>query len=70
MKEKVFLTSKEAFEERLSIFLYGMKTWPFYKCKHQWIICWVDNFGTVYKCYKCGKLKNKDWKNKITYIEV
>jgi len=45
------------------------KTYPFYRCKHRWIICWVDKFGTVYKCYKCGKLKNKDWNNKITYIE-
>lgn len=51
-------------------FKSGIKTYPFYKCNHKWIICWVDDFGTVYKCYKCGKLKNKDWNGKVSYIEV
>jgi len=51
-------------------FKSGMNSWPFYRCNHKWLICWVDDFGTVYKCYICGKLKNKDWKGKVNYINV
>ena len=37
-----------------------MKSWPFYKCKHFWLIFHVDQFGRVYICPKCRKTKEKE----------
>jgi hypothetical protein len=36
--------------------------------KHGFLIEDIDQFGIIYRCFKCGKIKTRDWNNKVRYF--